>query len=77
MAVFRCERFPEGEVPVRTAAGLVWFTDGRADVTDPEVAAALREVPEEFGITEDEPKRPAKTASKASKAAPSKASGGE
>lgn len=53
MAVFRCKRFPVGEAPIRTRVGLVVFTDGRAEVTDPEVAAALREVPAAFEITED------------------------
>ena len=53
MAVFRCKRFPNGEVPIRTRVGLVVFTDGRAEVTDPEQAQALREVPAAFGITEE------------------------
>lgn len=53
MSVFRCGRFPDGEVPIRTAAGLVVFHDGQAVVDDPELAQALREVPPSFEITED------------------------
>jgi len=65
---FRCDRFPEGEVPIRTAAGLVVFHDGRADVVDEDLAQALREVPAVFQISEEggspaEPKRPANNAS--------------
>ncbi|MFF4412123.1 hypothetical protein ACFYY8_06290 [Streptosporangium sp. NPDC001559] len=70
MAVFRCGRFPEGDVPIHTTKGLVEFRGGRAVVDDPEVAAALREVPDVFGITEEgrrEPPagRPAQSAPKA------------
>lgn len=50
MAVFRCGRFPHGEVPIRTARGLVVFTDGQAVVDDPELASALREQPASFEI---------------------------
>lgn len=53
MAVFRCGRFPRGEIPIRTARGLVVFTDGQAVVDDPEQAQALREQPAAFEITED------------------------
>lgn len=54
MAVFRCRRFPNGEAPIRTRAGLVLFVDGQATVDDPEQAQALREVPDVFGITEED-----------------------
>lgn len=54
MTVFHCRRFPDGEVPIRTRLGLVVFTDGRAEVEDPEQAQALREVPDVFGITEED-----------------------
>jgi len=54
MAVFHCARFPDGEVPIRTRLGLVVFTDGRAEVEDPELCQALREVPSSFGITEED-----------------------
>ncbi|MBB5965059.1 hypothetical protein [Planomonospora venezuelensis] len=40
-------------MPIRTTAGLVYFVDGRAVVEAPELAAALREVPAVFGITEE------------------------
>ncbi|MEV4837783.1 hypothetical protein AB0K05_24895 [Nonomuraea sp. NPDC049486] len=53
MPVFRCGRFPDGEVPIRTRLGLVTFKDGRAEVEDPEQAQALREQPPSFEITED------------------------
>lgn len=59
MGVFRCERFPTGEVPIRTSAGIVWFRDGQAVVDDPDTAAALREVPPVFGIVDaEQPKEP-------------------
>ncbi|TYB50241.1 hypothetical protein FXF51_56795 [Nonomuraea sp. PA05] len=53
MAVFHCGRFPHGNVPIRTTAGMVVFVDGQAAVDDPEQAQALREVPPVFEITED------------------------
>lgn len=53
MAGFRCERFPDGEVPIRTTAGLVWFRAGRAEVDDGDLVEALREVPPVFGIVEE------------------------
>jgi Lsr2 len=53
MAKFACGRFPDGVVPIRTVAGIVDFHDGLAEVDDSEVAAALREVPSVFQITED------------------------
>lgn len=56
MGVFRCSRVPDG--PVRTAAGVVEFRGGLVEVVDAELAAALREVPDVFGITEDEPPHP-------------------
>lgn len=56
MSTFRCGRFPTGTAHVRTAAGVVDFIDGRAEVDDPDVATALREVLPVFQITEDEPK---------------------
>lgn len=52
---FTCSRFPDGEVPIRTAKGVVVFTDGAADVDDPELAQALLEVPASFGIGSDKP----------------------
>lgn len=54
MSVFRCGRFPSGTAYVRTAAGIVEFTDGKAYVDDPAVAEALREVPGSFRITEEQ-----------------------
>ncbi|MBF8193279.1 hypothetical protein ITP53_47955, partial [Nonomuraea sp. K274] len=53
MAKFQCGRFPHGNVPIRTTHGLVVFVDGQAVVDDPEQAAALRQVPAVFEITED------------------------
>lgn len=54
MAVFRCGRFPTGEAHIRTPLGtIVLFVDGRAEVDDPELAAALREVPPVFEITQE------------------------
>lgn len=50
MTTFRCEKFPEGRI--RTTAGIVPFSGGLAVVDDPEVAQALRAVPEVFGVTE-------------------------
>ncbi|MBA9003738.1 hypothetical protein [Thermomonospora cellulosilytica] len=38
---------------MRTTAGIVTFTDGTAHVDDAELAAALREVPDVFGIAEE------------------------
>lgn len=58
---FTCSRFPDGEVPIRTAKGVVMFRDGAAEVDDPELAQALLEVPAVFGIGSD---RPAKKAVK-------------
>lgn len=55
MATFRCGRFPKGRVRIRTSVRLVDFHDGVATVDDEKVAAALREVPEVFQITEDDP----------------------
>jgi len=53
---FTCSRFPDGEVPIRTTAGVVMFRDGAADVDDPDTAKALLEVPAVFGIAKDAPK---------------------
>lgn len=53
MSRFRCERFPTGAAKVRTTAGFVDFVDGSAVVEDAELAAALRQVPEVFGIVEE------------------------
>lgn len=47
---FTCSRFPDGEVPIRTSAGVVMFVDGVAEVEDAELARALMEVPDQFGI---------------------------
>jgi len=47
---FTCTRFPEGEVPIRTRLGVVVFHDGVAEVDDPELAKALIEVPDQFGV---------------------------
>jgi len=58
---FTCTRFPDGEVPIRTRAGVVVFRDGTADV-DGDLAAALKEVPDSFGITWVEPKKAVKKA---------------
>ncbi|MFD0885298.1 hypothetical protein ACFQ08_12150 [Streptosporangium algeriense] len=70
MAVFRCGKFPHGDIPIHTTAGIVEFRGGRAVVDDPELIKALREVPDVFGITEEgrpEPPvgRPAQSAPKA------------
>lgn len=51
MASFRCDRHPEGHI--RTAAGIVHFRAGKAQVDDPGLADALRQVPAVFGVTED------------------------
>lgn len=59
---FTCSRFPDGEVPIRTKAGVVMFVDGVAEVEDAELAKALMEVPDQFGIGSDRP--PAKKAVK-------------
>ncbi|MGH3602183.1 MAG: hypothetical protein ACRDQH_18215 [Pseudonocardiaceae bacterium] len=72
MVVFRCARFPQGLAKIRTTEGIVEFRDGAAEVDDERLAAALREVPEVFGITEtgarpaatQRPVRPALNASK-------------
>lgn len=72
MATFRCARFPTGVAKVHTAKGIVEFRDGHAEVDDEHLAAALREVPEVFGITEtgatpvagERPVRPALNANK-------------
>lgn len=56
---FTCSRFPDGEVPIRTTAGVVTFVDGVAEVEDAELARALMEVPDQFGI-----ERPAKKVAK-------------
>lgn len=47
------DRFPLHFVPVHTSAGMVEFIDHVAEVDDEDLAAALREVPAVFGITED------------------------
>lgn len=64
---FTCSRFPDGEVPIRTKAGVVTFVDGVAEVTDPDLAAALLEVPDSFGIA-GPPKKAAKKAATRKKA---------
>lgn len=53
MAVFHCRRFPAGGAPIRTRLGLVVFRDGRAEVDDPALAEALRDVPAVFQIEEE------------------------
>jgi hypothetical protein len=53
MTTFRCGRFRTGVAHIRTAAGVVDFVDGRAEVDDEKLAAALREVPAVFQITEE------------------------
>lgn len=59
MTVLRCRRFPRGTVHIRTAGGVVVdFHDGRAEVNDPELVAALLAVPPVFGIEADEPPVP-------------------
>lgn len=59
MFAFRCERFPRGVAHIRTAGGaVVDFVDGRAEVDDPELAQALREVPAVFRIVEAETQNP-------------------
>ncbi|MFG3340537.1 hypothetical protein [Glycomyces sp. NPDC048151] len=63
---FTCSRFPVGEVPIRTKAGVVMFVDGTADV-EGDLAAALKEVPGSFGISWEEPKKPVKKATPRSK----------
>lgn len=61
MPTFRCGRFPEGVVHIRTPDGqLVDFVDGVAQVTEDKIAAGLRKVPADFEITEDKPPRKAK-----------------
>jgi len=60
---FTCTRFPEGEVPIRTRLGVVVFNDGVAEVNDPELAKALIEVPDQFGIR-GEAKKVAKKAAR-------------
>jgi lactate dehydrogenase-like 2-hydroxyacid dehydrogenase len=56
MPTFRCGRFPDGLVHIRTARGdIVDFADGVAVVDDQALAAALRKVPEAFEISEDKP----------------------
>lgn len=52
---FTCSRFPDGEVPIRTRLGVVVFADGAAEVADAELAKALLEVPEVFGISKVQP----------------------
>ncbi|MFE3449630.1 hypothetical protein ACFXJ8_11910 [Nonomuraea sp. NPDC059194] len=58
MVAARCERFPEGEAFIRTTAGIVLFVDGVAEVESPELVEALREVPDEFGISVEKPSEP-------------------
>lgn len=53
MVAFRCERFPHGVAHIRTVAGVVDFTDGAAEVTDPALIKGLREVPAVFRIIEE------------------------
>lgn len=52
VARFRCERFPNGVANIRTTQGIVRFEDGKAEVTNAELAEALRGAPEVFGIVE-------------------------
>lgn len=53
MTVFRCERFPRGVAHIRTAGGtVVDFIDGHAEVDDPDLAQALREVPAVYRVVE-------------------------
>jgi hypothetical protein len=53
MFEFRCGWFPRGMAYIRTPRGdRVTFTDGTATVDDPDLAAALREVPEVFRIVQ-------------------------
>lgn len=61
---FTCSRFPEGEVPIRTKAGVVMFVDGVAEVEDAELAKALMEVPDQFGIERPPAKKAVKRAAK-------------
>lgn len=49
------ERFPWSPVQIRTRLGLVDFVAHVVEVDDEDLADALREVPEVFGIVEDEP----------------------
>jgi hypothetical protein len=72
MTTFRCARFPDGEVPIRTAAGLVVFIDGQAEVDGLALADALRDLPSCFEIFEETPEdwrplqvRPGRAAPKA------------
>jgi len=57
---FTCTRFPDGEIPIRTSAGVVTFVDGVAEVDNPDLAKALLEVPDQFGIDGEAPKKVAK-----------------
>lgn len=52
------ERFPHAVVPIRTRAGVVEFTGQVFETDDEDLAAAVREVPAVFGITEDGPPEP-------------------
>ncbi|MEU9839738.1 hypothetical protein AB0C69_11010 [Actinomadura sp. NPDC048032] len=54
------ERFPHALVPIRTRAGLVEFSGHVFETDDEDLAAALREVPAVFGITEDDPPEPSR-----------------
>lgn len=54
---FTCTRFPDGEVPIRTRLGVVVFHDGVAEVDDPDMASALLEVPDLFGVNGEAPAR--------------------
>jgi hypothetical protein len=47
---FTCTRFPDGEVPISTSLGIVVFQDGVAEVEDTDLATALLEVPDLFGV---------------------------
>lgn len=53
--VFYCRRFSAGEAAIRTRLGIVRFHDGRAEVHDPDLAAALRDVSPVFQIEEEAP----------------------
>lgn len=62
---FTCTRFPDGEVPIRTRLGVVVFHDGVTEVDDPDMASALLEVPDLFGVNGEAPvKKVAKKAAR-------------
>lgn len=59
MFTFRCKRFPDGVVPIRTVSGtVVDFVDGVLQVDDPQLAQELRDLPETFRVVEDPPAGP-------------------